>query len=209
MFAILAMTILFLFTTLAAIYTSSYLSLKNQSEEMLERYVDSFSLTGEFEPDLPETLPRGNEQPHPEDGVLHQLSSFYSVAYSEKQEIITVDTGWSGDHTEEEVISFARELLSLGKKEGTHSHMLYRVEKKDDYTLVAFMDTLLMEDSMREVLIHTLIVGVAAVILFFAASVILAGWIIRPLEENDRRQKQFVSAGGHSLPADGSSIPQE
>ncbi len=143
--------------------------------------------------------PQGNEEPRPADGVLYKLSSFYSVAYSGRQEILAVDTGWGKIHTEEEIIGLAEGILKEGKEEGNYEHMLYRVEKRDGYTLVAFMDNLLMEDSMGKVLVNTLIVGLISVILFFAAAVILARHIIRPLEENDLKQKQFVSDAGHEL----------
>lgn len=201
--SILAITILFFLATLTAIYTTSYLSLKKQSKEMLGKYVDSFTLENdaleEFPKDAPGRVPQGDGETHLADGVLYQVSSFYSVAFSEDQEILAVDTGWGKAHTEEEIIKFAQEILLTGKHEGSLSHMLYRVEKQNDFTLVAFMDTLLMEDSMSRVLFATLIVGAISVILFSAASVILARHIIRPLEENDRRQKQFVSDAGHEL----------
>ena len=44
-----------------------------------------------------------------------------------------------------------------------------------------------------------LLFGSLALAVLCAASVFLARWIVRPLEENDRRQKRFVSDAGHEL----------
>lgn len=201
--AILTTAILFLVVTLAAIYITSSLSLKNQGKEMLQRYVNSFSLEAAPGSDLPAGLPdlelRGNDTLRPADGVLYQLSSFYSVAFSADMEILSVDTGWGKVHSEDEIITFAQDILAQNKYEGTYEHMIFRVEEQDGYTLVAFMDTLIMDDSMRRVLFNTLMIGAVSVILFSVASVLLAKQIIRPLEENDRRQKQFISDAGHEL----------
>lgn len=208
--AILGMTSLFLMITLTAIYATSCLSLQKQSDEMLERYVSSYNpddeplkvQPGDMSGDLPGDIPsagRPGEDAHPDDGTLYLQSSFYSAAFTQDMEIISVDTGWNMSRTYEEVVSLAKSILDKGKSKGHFEHMLYRVEQRDGYTLVAFMDDLLMEESMRKVLLHTLIVGAISVILFFAASVVLAGRIVRPLEENDRRQRQFVSDAGHEL----------
>lgn len=200
---ILTMTILFLLVTLAAIYITSFLSLKNQSKEMLQRYVDRFSLEAaprsDHLADLPDLEPQRNDKLKPADSVLYQLSSFYSVAFSEEGEILSVDTGWGKVHPEDEIIAFAQDILAQNKHEGTYEHMIFRVEQQDGYTLVAFMDTLIMDDSMRTVLFNTLIIGAVSVMIVFAVSELLAKQIIRPLEENDCRQKQFISDAGHEL----------
>ena len=212
--SIFGTAVLFLLVTLAAIYVISILSLKNQSREMLGRYVTSYSIqdysisepteepTEPFslrDDGHPEFKGPGDGKPHPVDGVLEQMSSFYSVAYGESREILAVDTGWGNLYTETEIEDIAADILDRGKSEGTTGDMLYRVEQRDGYTLVAFMDKLLMEDSMRKVMTGTITVGIIAVFVFLAASLILAKRIVKPLEENDRLQKQFVSDAGHEL----------
>ena len=46
---------------------------------------------------------------------------------------------------------------------------------------------------------HVLIIGSAAILVMFFISLVLSGRIIRPLEENDQRQKQFISDASHEL----------
>ncbi|MCR4611019.1 MAG: hypothetical protein K5644_03880, partial [Lachnospiraceae bacterium] len=156
------MTALFSLMTFSAIYFTSYRSLVNQSDEMLEKYMENYSPYTKFstgKPDLPVNPDDLKEDGHMADGMLDQLSSFYSVAFNDVNGILSVDKGWNNLHSEKEIIKLAQGMLASDKPSGTYEHMLYRIDKRDGYTLVAFMDTLLMEESMRTVLISTVIVG--------------------------------------------------
>ena len=92
--SIFGTAVLFLLVTLAAIYVISILSLKNQSREMLGRYVTSYSIqdypisepteepTEPFslrDDGHPEFKEPGAGKPHPVDGVLEQMSSFFNL----------------------------------------------------------------------------------------------------------------------------------
>ncbi len=198
--SVMVALVLLLTVTLGTIYGSSYLSLKKQNEEMLERYVGMYSL--EAQPDMaPPTLPprEGGEMPRMSDGALYQLSSFYSAALAEDGTILAVDTGNNGLYGEEDIAEKAREVLKSGKKTGSLNNMLFQADHREDYSLVAFMDNRLMENSMSTLFFHTLFAGIIAMVLIFGLSVVLARRIIRPLEENDRRQRQFISDAGHEL----------
>lgn len=52
---------------------------------------------------------------------------------------------------------------------------------------------------MSALLKYTLYGGILAIVVFFFLSVYLARMIIRPLEENHIKQKQFISDAGHEL----------
>ena len=102
-------------------------------------------------------------------------------------------------YSEEELINTAKELLEGNKQSGKSGHLSYTVRDKGGYTLVAFLDNTVSESSMNTLLHNFLIVGGAAVIALFFISLYLSKRIIRPLEENDRQQKQFISDAGHEL----------
>ena len=70
---------------------------------------------------------------------------------------------------------------------------------KNGYTLVAFMDDTVTESRMNMMLRNVLIIGGAAIVVLFFLSLALSKRIIRPLEENDRQQKQFISDASHEL----------
>ena len=130
---------------------------------------------------------------------MFRLSSFYSAVFSEEGEVLFTDAGVSALYSEDEIISLSQELIRSGKTSGQTGDLLYRIAEKDGYTLAAFMDVTLTENNMGRVLTVTLITGIASAVLLFIASIFLARWIIRPLEENDQKQKRFISDAGHEL----------
>jgi hypothetical protein len=96
--SILAITILFFLATLTAIYTTSYLSLKKQSKEMLGKYVDSFTLENdaleEFPKDAPGRVPQGDGETHLADGVLYQVSSFILLPFPKiRRSLLLIQAG--------------------------------------------------------------------------------------------------------------------
>ena len=77
--------------------------------------------------------------------------------------------------------------------------MTYLVEERDAYTLVAMIDGTLTARNQATLIRQMLMVGLPALAILVGISIIIARRIVRPLEENDRRQKQFVSDSGHEL----------
>lgn len=61
------------------------------------------------------------------------------------------------------------------------------------------MDNTVSEAGLRTMLRYVLIVGLTSIIGMFLLSLPLSKRIIKPLEENDRKQKQFISDASHEL----------
>lgn len=218
--SIMAALLLFLAVTLLSVYAFSFLSVKKQNTEMLDRYVSMYSLESQPGSQIP-AVPSGQDEygnadeislpeegfpgaPEegllpPSEGALFQLSTFYSAAFSAEGEVLAVDTGQQGIYAEKEICEFAREILSRGKSDGMSDRLLYQVEKREEYTLVAFMDLTQTEESMHTLLRNTLLAGVVAAGILFFVSIFLANMIVKPLEEHDRKEKQFISDAGHEL----------
>lgn len=191
--------ILFLIITLSTVYISSYLSVRKENREMLVRYIDMYSLKslpGQDHP--PNDAPLGVNLP-PRDNAMYKLSSFYSVAFGNDGEVIAVDAGMNGIYENEDILALAERISDTGKREGRIERMLYRVEPRKGYTLVAFMDTTLTDDNFTVILVNTLVAGLAAMFLLSLGAAFIAKRIVKPLEENDIRQKTFVSDAGHEL----------
>lgn len=112
---------------------------------------------------------------------------------------MAVDNADMSTYSEEELTELAEKILEKGKGDGMEGRLLYRMEDKGDYMLVAFLDNTLMLESAGTLVNYTLIFGgVALVVIFFLANY-LAGRIVAPLEESYERQKQFISDAGHEL----------
>jgi signal transduction histidine kinase len=73
------------------------------------------------------------------------------------------------------------------------------VEVCSGYTLVAFMDNTIFEESISTLFEYTLVFGSVAIVIIFFISIYIARRIVKPLEESYKKQKQFISDAGHEL----------
>ena len=213
--------------TLSVILFASYREIRKNNAEMLERYAELYSLEKQLGSDVPQepptdasdnpgpkpdglnepaTKPDDLNEPRPKPGDTpldqkadYQLSTFYSVALGEGNTILAVDNGDRDVYTEEELTAIAEKLLSEGRTSGRTNTLSYIVRSRPDYTLVAFMDNTVTDNSMQTLLHYVLLVGSIAIIILFFLSLFLSKRIIRPLEENDRQQRQFISDASHEL----------
>ena len=209
--AVMGSALLFLLTTLGAVYLSSDLAIRRQNEEMLSRYASQFTADGQrgAEGTPPELLPDGEDAPRPplgrgegqrrRDENAFRVSAFYSVLLSPAGEALRVDNGGDEWRSGESLIETARQIVDDGRAAGRTGTLLYRVQTLPEGTLIVFLDDAVSENSTHTMLRQMLLAGGAAAVLLFFLSVFLARRIVAPLEENDRRQKQFVSDAGHEL----------
>ena len=207
--AIMVSLLLLFAVTLSVIVLASYHEMRQRSSEMLERYTELYSRDQQPGPEMvPDGKPGDQEFPGsslpmgdlpPDLGPGFQLSTFYSVAFLEDGTVLSVNDGAKGLYSEDELITIARDLLTKGKTAGRLDNLSYRIRSKPGYTLVAFIDDTVMEGSMRTLLHNVLIIGGVSMMILFLIALVLSGRIIRPLEENDNRQKQFISDASHEL----------
>ncbi|MBO4354255.1 MAG: HAMP domain-containing histidine kinase [Clostridia bacterium] len=208
-FSLLALMIV----TLSTIYFSNRIALQRKNEEMLKMYAERYSLEEmPFGPDdgMPDGMfdDRPGDQggkPGPHDGDFgknepqFQLSTFYAVAYSSDGEVLSVNNGNNALQSEESLLKITDSIIESGKTSGKTGNMTYLVERRDGYTLVAMIDGTINDDNQTILIKQMLIIGGAALAVLVVISIFLAGWIVKPLEENDKRQKLFVSDAGHEL----------
>lgn len=199
--------------TLAMIYGSSYFEVSKSNYEMLERYTRIYSLEQQPGEDIPykhENFTEKNssgtdssmDRPgnlHFEDALSFQLSTFYSVAISDDGEILAMDNETGSVYEDTVLQSYASEIIKSKKDKGVIESLIYMAAVKDGYTLVAFMDNTIMQQSMTTLFCYTIIFGSIVIVILFFVAVYLAGRIIKPLEESHQRQKQFISDAGHEL----------
>ncbi len=195
----------FLLVTLCAIYYFSYQQISRENMEMLERYSSIFSLEAppgsSLPPDLPDAAPTDAPLIPDTDTSENafQLSTFYSVALDDQGNVLATDKGRSGIYTEAELETIADDILETGNSSGRMGSLIYLITDKTDYTLVAFRDNTETESSFHTLLTITLVTGCIAIVVLFILVCGLSGRLVRPLMENDLKQKQFVSDAGHEL----------
>ena len=205
-------SLILLFTiTLSVILYASYREIRQENMDLLERHVELYYLekeTGSQEDAAPEPQPGGHDSPSqkPEkreppldQKTDYQLSTFYSVAFGDDDTVLAVDNGEKEVYSEDDLVSIAKEILSGGKSSGRTGSLTYIVSRRPGYTLVAMMDNTVSESGLDTLLHNILIIGGTAIIVMFFISLYLSKLIIRPLEENDQRQRRFISDASHEL----------
>ncbi len=206
--SIMGSLILLLAVTLSVIMLASYREIWQRDSEMLKRYVELYSLEQTGTEDIPESIlmeqgipgvRQNQENRPPDERPDYRLSTFYSVALDDDGTVLAVKKDAKGLYGEDELIEIAKDLLAEGKLSGRMDNLSYLISSKNEYTLVAFIDNTVTSSSMRVLMHNVLIIGGAAIIAMFFISLFLAKRIIRPLEENDKQQKQFISDASHEL----------
>ena len=93
--AIMSVLVLLWVGTLGVIYASSYFEMKAQNQQMLRSYAQMYNLPNAFDQMMPPSGPRPDGNPGFKHGFdpespKFQLSIFYSVAVSDKGEILEI-----------------------------------------------------------------------------------------------------------------------
>ena len=198
--AILSVLVLLLCGTFCIIYLASYAEMTNENRRLLEQYVDAYTLPGMLSSGNSDTGRTKDDRVNPPAKPPRlELSTFYSVAISKTDQVLKVDTADISTFGEDRLTELARKIAGSGKSEGVENNLIYRMEDKGEYILVAFLDNTVMLENVGTLINYTLIFGGVALVLLFFLARYLANRIVAPLEESYQRQKQFVSDAGHEL----------
>jgi len=198
--AIMSILVLLWVGTLSVIYASSYFEMEKQNEKMLKTHAEMYTPPQSFGEMIPPNRPRpdGNHGFNPE-SPMFQLSTFYTVAVSHDGDILEIKNEPPTVYTDDELKNLAQRIIKDGRNNGTENNLVFYKAEKGGYTLVAFMDNTVVNESAITLFRYTLIFGGVALVLFFFLSVFLARKIVNPLEESYQKQKQFISDAGHEL----------
>lgn len=201
--AIMSILVLIWVGTLAVIYSSSYLEMSKENRRMLKIHSDSYSLP-QSSGIVPHEKPiHGGDKysldPSFADTPIFKLSTFYTVAVTYDGKIIETKNEPSTLRTDEELETLALKIIQGTKTQGREKNLAFYKTDKGGYMLVAFMDNTVLNENAATLFRYTLIFGGIAIVIFFFFSVLIAGKIVKPLEESYKMQKQFISDAGHEL----------
>lgn len=199
-FVLMGSFLLLFAATLAAIYLTSYYEQYQENQNMLARYEMLYQKNGNPEENSAidiEVPPWKDDSP--EIDMRFILSSFYAVELDSFGNPVSIDTGNHDLYSEEALTAITQKLASQKKEKGVSGNFIYRIIQIDENTLVTLMDNTLWSDSFTTLFHNAFLIGSVMTVILFFCSILLSGWIIRPLEENDRRQRQFISDASHEL----------
>ena len=202
--AIMSILVLLWVGTLGVIYASSYFEMKKQNEQMLQAHAQMYNLPNAFDQMMPPNGPRPDGNPGFKPGFdpespKFQLSTFYSVAVSDKGEILEIKNDSPTVYASDDLAQMAKDIIKDGKSTGTKYNLTFLKTDKNGYVLVVFMDNTVVNESAMTLFRYTLIFGGVALVVFFFLSRFLAKKIVAPLEESYQKQRQFISDAGHEL----------
>lgn len=198
--------------TLTTIYLSNRIVLRRENEMMLKSYTERYNpdapqenmsddKQGYFDPeghgDSP-AEPPSDRDPMRDDHQF-RLSTFYSVSFSESGEVIRIESGNKSMQSEESLIELAKGILNSRKTSGSKGNIYYLVTDRGDYTLVAMIDSTINNKNQQTLFIEMVVIGAVSLIILFIISIFISRRIVKPLEENDMKQKRFISDAGHEL----------
>ena len=206
--SIMGSVILLFAMTLFVIFFVSYRNMKARDLDMMSQHILGYSpgrKTDAEEKGNKETDPTGpkNGGKRWEQGYDERYMTFYTVAIRTDGTVVDVENE-KDIYSDEDLIAYARKLIETGKWDGQYGSLSwFRVQQGrvggDYYDIVVFLDNTLTKHNITILLRNVLIVGGAAIVVLFFVSLRLAERIIRPLEENDQQQRQFISDASHEL----------
>lgn len=195
---IISVLVAFLAGALFLIYFSSYLEVTHKNKRMLTVYAKAYWQNGNPEGKLTQPpIPDGADDSK---GDPSQNSSvFYSVAISDDGTIVSVDKENDKIMSDDTLVHLCQSLIKAGKNSGVKEHWMYYLEHENNCTLVVLMDNRVMSDNIVTLFRNTVIFGSLAILLLLPTSIYISHRIVRPLEDNFQKQKQFISDASHEL----------
>lgn len=121
-------------------------------------------------------------------GGVHVENNSDGVAYVQR-----------GDADRHDVAMLAIQMKETGNDSGEYSHYLYTIRDVEDMTQITFIDTTSVRHRLIPMFAISAIIGAAAVASVLIISYFLARYLVKPIEENMRKQKQFIADASHEL----------
>lgn len=103
--------------------------------------------------------------------------------------------------SEEQLGQIIADVMETGKKQGVLSgwSLRFMIKSEDGFTRIAFLDVSGDISSIRNTVLLSILFCALSIAAFFAISLFLSGWALRPVERAWRQQKRFVADASHEL----------
>ena len=102
---------------------------------------------------------------------------------------------------ESELTAIIQKIIDSGEMDGVlkDSNLRYLMRNMLGETKIAFVELSRQQSTIRNTVISSLISGVLALLAFFAISMFLSKWALRPVERSWQQQRQFLADASHEL----------
>lgn len=103
------------------------------------------------------------------------------------------------DFVEEAVVKAVTNNEKIGKIKAGDFHYSFLKRKSPFGTKIVFVDRSPLQESLNNILIIFIIVGLGSLVLLFLISIYWANRTIEPIKESFEKQKQFIADASHEL----------
>lgn len=186
---------------LGSLFVINYISYKRNVNNFLERELDMYSGFRE------ERLPDKNRR---EDNDIFSFNMFDDKPVHFLPSVcITLDYSGSVieskinylELSDEDIDKLANTIVTSKQKRGSVSSfgLEYLSITEDNYTYIVAADNSFESGNIRNLFILCIISFMISFFVFFAISVLLSTWILKPVEKSWQQQNRFVSDASHEL----------
>lgn len=186
---------------LGSLFVINFISYKRNVNNFLERELDMYSGFRE------ERLPDKNRR---EDNDIFSFNMFDDKPMHFLPSVcITLDYSGSVieskinylELSDEDIDKLANTIVTSKQKRGSVSSfgLEYLSITEDNYTYIVAADNSFESGNIRNLLILCIISFMISFFVFFAISVLLSTWILKPVEKSWQQQNRFVSDASHEL----------
>jgi len=186
---------------LGSLFVINYISYKRNVNNFLERELDMYSGFRE------ERLPDKNRR---EDNDIFSFNMFDDKPMPFLPSVcITLDYSGSVieskinylELSDEDIDKLANTIVTSKQKRGSVSSfgLEYLSITEDNYTYIVVADNSFESGNIRNLFILCIISFMISFFVFFAISVLLSTWILKPVEKSWQQQNRFVSDASHEL----------
>ena len=186
---------------LGSLFVINYISYKRNVNNFLEHELDMYS--GFREERLPDKNRREDNDIFSfnmfDDKPMHFLPSVcFTLDYSGS--VIESKINYL-ELSDEDIDKLANTIVTSKQKRGSVSSfgLEYLSITEDNYTYIVAADNSFESGNIRNLFILCIISFMISFFVFFAISVLLSTWILKPVEKSWQQQNRFVSDASHEL----------
>lgn len=181
--------------TLLIIYTTTKLQTARENKEMLNRFAAAYEKNGFPDESMVEIFPVDKSIA----SHKYNVTTFYAVSFNKDGDVLDILNDIPAGFSDEMLIEFAKNIKKQGVGYGESKDITYLITEGDDYVLVTMMDTVVIDSAIKYLMQNMIIFGAIATAVVCALAIFLSNWIMQPVKEAYKKQKQFISDAGHEL----------
>ena len=183
---IVLMTILILLLAgiLITINIVNYTSSQHRAEEILEK------------------IAKISEKQGPELGQNeHNLRAvqYYIAMMNSNGELLSMTSQGEYEIEDESLYELVDRIYHSGIDRGTIDYFDFQVQRTTTQIRIVLIDNTVILEQLRTATLYSVILGLAGSIILFFVSIIISGWIVKPVRDAFEKQKQFISDASHEL----------